>query len=429
VIGEPERVKDDYYYRSRKAVLMHEMYQRFGQLIRTCRHPRGEERFETQQGSSELRSLVRECLRLFTPWDTQCPVPRDFDPLKSVIASLTSRSNADENEVEVNRIHAVLHPDCFARLVAAFGYSPPADRMEVPRFFMEQSDDQSPPRQRSAPTELSAEELTEISHLLDEQAGRRRRSSPNAAMRIMVDGVERGRLNPAEQSSISFSATEDAEIIEVKTTDAHGELLLATHVLTSFANSDAAVVYSIRLEGGQELSLSITRRQIEANGGGDLLVKFDYKETDPRRAALLWWQRLNLRLGAETSRRYILAGSVVVVICLLSYLAYLKLKSHPGEPAQTSIAQTTPTPSNERINEPDKGVMKAPEPEPRPRKHERSTAAKATSSPETSAQVQGEDVAAEAMRSGNVVANLTLKEVKKIYIEIRGDAALSELRT
>ena len=135
VIGEPERVKDDYYYRSRKAVLMHEMYQRFDQLIRVCRQRRGEERFETQQGTSELRSLVKECLRLFTPWDTRCHVPRDFDPLKSIIASLTSNNGADENEVEVNRIHAILHPDCFERLVSAFGYRLPEERMELPRFF------------------------------------------------------------------------------------------------------------------------------------------------------------------------------------------------------------------------------------------------------------------------------------------------------
>ena len=231
VIGEPERVKDDYYYRSRKAVLMHEMFQRFGELIRACRQQRGEERFETQQGSNEQRSLVRECLRLFTPWDTQCPVPRDFDPLKSVIASLTSRSIADENEVEVNRIHAILHPDCFERLIAAFGYRPPEERMELPRFFSNQTNDQSPPGQRSAPTELSTEELAEINHMLDEQAGRRRRSSPTGVIRIMVDGIERGTLNPAERSSISFSVAEDAEIIEVKTTDPRGDLLLATHLL------------------------------------------------------------------------------------------------------------------------------------------------------------------------------------------------------
>ncbi len=356
VIGEPERVKDDYYYRSRKAVLMHEMYQRFGQLIRACRQRRGEERFETQQGSSEQRSLVRECLRLFTPWDTQCPVPRDFDPLKSVIASLTSKSSADENEVEVNRIHAVLHPDCFERLVAAFGYRPPEERMELPRFFSNQTNDQSPPRQRSAPTELSAEELAEINHMLDEQAGRRRRSSPTGVIRIMVDGVERGRLNPAEQSSISFSAEEDAEIIEVKTTDPSGDLLLATHLLTS--------CWEGRTRRGHRLFNPVGRRpgavtqyyeddRSKRMAAADLLVKFGYQETNPRRAARLWWQRLSLRLspeqgprslwgGARISARHILVGSVVV-ICLASYLGYVRLRSRQTSgPAQTSSVQTTP---------------------------------------------------------------------------------------
>lgn len=413
VIGEPERVKDDYYYRSRKAVLMHEMYERFGQLIRACRQRRGEERFESQQGSSELRSLVRECLRLFTPWDTQCSVPSDFDPLKSVIAALTSKSGADENEIEVNRIHAVLHPDCFERLVAAFGYSPPAERMELPRFFMDQSDDQSPPQQRSAPAELSAEELAEINHMLDEQAGRRRGASPGAVIRIMVDGVERGRMNPAEQSSISFSADEDAEVIEVKSTDSSGDLLLATHVLSSI--NDAAIVSSIRLEGGQDLSLSITRRQ------NDLLVTFGYRETSPRRAALLWWQRMRLRHRPEQgmwsgATAYILAGSVLI-ICLAAYLAYVRLRSPQiNEPAQTSVAQSIPP------IQPEKPVAQATVPV-RRSKPERSPVAKVSSSPAPAP--RGDEEAAEDLtRSGAVVPNLTLKQVKKIYIEVRGDAAL-----
>jgi hypothetical protein len=411
VIGEPERVKDDYYYRSRKAVLMHEMYERFGHLIRASRQRRGEERFETQPGSSELRSLLRECLRLFTPWDTQCSVPRDFDPLKSVIAALASKSSADENKVEVNRIHAVLHPDCFERLVAAFGYSPPEERMELPRFFLDQSDDQSPPRQRSAPADLSAEELAEINHMLDEQAGRRRGSSPNAIIRIMVDGVERGRMNPAEQSSISFSAEENAEIIEVKSTDLSGDLLLATHVLSSF--SDAAIVSSIRLEGGQDLSLTITRRQIEGNGGADLLVKFGYRETAPRRAARLWWHRQ--KLGPDPNSRSvwssaILVASVLVVICLTSYFAYVMLRSQTNEVAQTNVQTTppVPTPVAQAINPP---ITNKPTPK------KRSTAAK---SPK-------EDVD-DAVRSGVTVPNLKLSEVKKIYIEIRGDAS-NDLRT
>ncbi len=413
VIGEPERVKDDYYYRSRKAVLMHEMNERFGQLIRACRQRRGEERFETQPGSSELRSLLRECLRLFTPWDTQCSVPRDFDPLKSVIAALASKSSADENEVEVNRIHAILHPDCFERLVAAFGYSPPEERMELPRFFLDQSDDQSPPRQRSAPDDLSAEELAEINHMLDEQAGRRRGAAPGAVLRIMVDGVERGRMNPAEQSSISFSAEEDAEIIEVKSTDSSGDLLLATHVLSAF--NDAAIVSSIRLEGGQDLSLSITRRQIEGNGGGDLLVKFGYRETAPRRAARLWWHRQKLRVRPERDRSMwssaILVASVLVVICLTSYLAYVMLRSRQtSEVAQTSVVETIPagpTPVAPAIEPP---VTTKPTPKKRPTR-------------------KPDEAAGDAVRSGVTVPNLKLSEVKKIYIEIRGEAATDELRS
>ncbi len=452
VIGEPERVKDDYYYRSRKAVLMHEMCQRFGELIRACRQRRGEERFETQQGSSEQRSLVREGLRLFTPWDTHCHVPRDFDPLKSVIAALISKSNADENEVEVNRIHAVLHPECFERLVAAFGYSTPAERMELPRFFSEETDDQSPPRQRSAPSDLSAEELAEINQVLVEQSGRRRRSSPTAVIRVMVDGVERGRLNPAEQSSISFSAEADSEIVEVKTMDQRGDLLLATCLLTALEQKDEATVSSIRLEGGQELSLSIARVPT-ADGETELLIKFGYQETNLRRAARLWWQRFTFRRvpeeglnpsglwgGGRITARHVLVGSVVVICLITSYLAYVRLTSRETVgPAQTSgVAINSPgagTPSgaNDKSDGPDKAQAQAagPGPEqiasqPTPRAtSDRSTAAAVPSSPaaEVPAQPGDEDVA-EATRSGNVVANLTLREVKKIYVA----AALNELQ-
>ena len=453
VIGEPERVKDDYYYRSRKAVLMHEMYQRFGDLIRACRQRRGEERFETQPGSSEQRSLVRECLRLFTPWDTQCTVPHDFDPFKSVIASLTSRSSADENEIEVSRIHAVLHPECFERLIAAFGYRSPAERMELPRFFMDQMNDQSPPGPRSAPSELSAEELAEINQSLVEQAGRRRRSSPTAVIRIMVDGVERGRLNPAQQSSVSFNAEEDAEIIEVKTSDPRGDLLLATYLLTAYEKDadKAAIVSSITLEGGQELSLSITRRPIEASGGADLLVQFGYRETNPRRAVRLWWRRLMLRLrpqqeldsrgwwGGRISAQHVIAGAVLVVF-LASLLGYMTLRSRETNgPVQTTVVDVaTPGPerSREATNPPGneavaKATVNGPNRNASPpvQRPGNNNAAKTQSSPVAVDTPTDEDVAEDAVRSGNVVANLPLKEVKKIYVDVRGAAASSELQS
>ena len=460
VIGEPERVKDDYYYRSRKAVLMHEMSQRFDQLIRACRQRRGEERFETQQGTNELRSLMRECLRLFTPWDTRCQVPRDFDPLRSVIASLTSKSSAEENEIEVNRIHAVLHPDCFESLVGAFGYGAPTERMELPRFFSDQTDDQSPPRQRSAPAELNAEELAEINDILAEQARRRRRSSPTAVIRIIVDGIERARLNPAEQSNISFSADEGAEIIEVKTLDASGDLLLATHLLTSFEKDTQDAVVSIRLEGGQYLSFSIARRPIDASGGGDLLVKFDYRETDPRRAARLWWQRLRVspaqgprNLWINISPRHILAASLLLaVICLTSYLAYVNLSPQQTGPQISAIQTPLPTPPSagpssvepsgigpSRV-EPSGVATSGVEPsglEPSSVTPPSSSTTNPSASPlPTAAPIppkkanRPDQLTATATRSGSTVLNLKLSEVKKVYVEIRGGgASLDDLRS
>ena len=412
VIGEPERVKDDYYYRSRKAVLMHEMYQRFGQLIRACRQRRGEERFETQQGSSEQRSLVREGLRLFTPWDTQCPVPPDFDPLKSVITSLTSDNGADENRVEVSRIHAVLHPNCFERLVAAFGYGAPEERMELPRFFSDQEDDQSPPRQRSAPADLNAEELADINDMLAEQARRRRRSSPDAVIRIIVDGVERGTLNPAEQSNIIFSAEENAELIEVKTTDSSGELLLATHLLTS-VGKDTTV--SIRLEGGQKLSLSITKRE------ADFWIKFGYEQMAAHRAVRLWWQRF---LWGDV-RVPVLAGSLVV-ICVAGYLGYVSLRSRQtSEPAQSSVVQTT-SPTITKV--PDEvPVVAAAAEVPKPARRVRSKRSTTAKAPAVVPVQPREEDAADLTRSSAVIPELKLSEVKKIYVEIRGDA--DELRS
>jgi hypothetical protein len=423
VIGEPERVKDDYYYRSRKAVLMHEMYQRFGELIRACRQRRGEERFETQEGSRELRSLVRECLRLFTPWDTQCPVPRDFDPFKSVIASLTSKSSAEENRVEVNRIHAILHPNCFERLIAAFGYGAPEKQLELPRFFLDETNDQAPPRQRNAPADLSPEELAEIDEMLAEQSGRRRRSSSTGVIRIMVDGVERGRFNPAEQSSISFTAEEDAELIEVRTTDASGDLLLATYLLTSFVqDATDATVASIRLEGGQYLSLSIARRSVDA-GGGDLLVQFGYHETTPLRAARLWWQWLSLRSPQRISAQHGFAAAVIVlVVALTTYLGYVRLTS-----LQTTNPQTSQTSGSQissvQVNPPATPLPTAvPIPTQRADQPHKATA-KATPSRSSAAVAQPrDDEVTDLTRSGNVAPNLKLSDVKKVYVEIRGDA-------
>lgn len=468
VIGEPERVKDDYYYRSRKGVLMQEMKQRFGQMLRVCRRQRGEERFETQQCSGEHRSLVRECLRLFTPWNTRCPVPPEFDPLKTVIAHRTDEGRADESQAEVGRIHSVLHPDCFERLVAGLGHDPPGQRLEVPRFFYLQAEDPPPPgRQRSAPNmNLNAEELADIHNALAEQAGRRQ-TSPAALLRIVVDGVERATLDPVRASSVSFSTEEGAEIVEVRATDPRGDLLLATHLLAAQEDARDArpQTSSIRLEGGQELFLSTTQRENAATGAAEWLMDFSYRETSLRRASKLFLHRHGLFKGEPGSRAGLgLAPGLALacgalLVCALAYLGYLGFRpNRPQELAQAPVEAARPE-QTASIQESLKTVGSVPG-----TTDENRVPAENGSAPHASknrrtvrrAPAQGragasetnvaertleerearEDLASagageetEATRSADPrLRAIPLGQVRKVYLELSGDGPLEELR-
>lgn len=324
----------------------------------------------------------------------------------------------------------------------------------MPRFFSQQTDDESPPRQRSAPAELSAEELAEVSRMLAEQAGRRRRTSTTGVMRILVDGVERGTLTPSAQSSISFSAGDDSETIEVRTTDSSGDLLLATHLLTSSEEGTLgkAIVSSIRLEGGQKLSLCVTRRTIEANGTAELVIKFGYQETDPRRAVSLLWQRLRRRLSSwegyvewdsvRVPARYIPAIGLVLLLSLAGYLAYKsQFTSGPTEVARvepTPIGSVSASPAGAAVDPPNTTVQETTQPTgkikepartiPQPTESDRSTVAKSPAAEQLPSPA-GNDEVEDVTRSGSTVSNLKLGEVKKILIVVRGDASFDVLRS
>ncbi len=106
VLQDPERIRDDYYYRSRKKYLMQEIKDRFGGLLRTQQGLRREERFQPQEDSQKYASLVKECLIRFTPWHSDCVLPRELDPKRNVITELLFEGGDPDKEhlVELNRI-------------------------------------------------------------------------------------------------------------------------------------------------------------------------------------------------------------------------------------------------------------------------------------------------------------------------------------
>lgn len=281
VIQDPDRVHDDYYYRSRKGVLLKELKDRFGPLVEIVKGNRGEQRWETSENNSVDGALVRECLVWFTPWETPCVVPEQFDPLTDQIEELNfdGRHPDEEHEVEVNRIHAALHPDCFARLAAANGLTAPDERLELPHFFLVQGDDDADENSRTPPN-LSDEELNTINVLLAQEANRRK-AAATGFLRVLVDGTEVAEINVAHSSVAQFEVNEGAELIEVYGADRSGPLVMATHLLD--INHREPGIFDLTLESGQRISFTVKafRGQEGANGAR---VTVTFEETTRRKA-------------------------------------------------------------------------------------------------------------------------------------------------
>ncbi len=301
VIQDPERVKDDYYYRSRKGVLMRELKERFGDLINICRGPHGEERFQADDNQSRFVKLVRDCLSLFTPWQTPCLVPTDVDPIRDGIPSLCYQGDKKENQVEVNRMHAVVHPDCFQRLIVDLHFDSPDSRLEVPRFFYaNQMNDNGSGHNRRQPPKLDEEELMSIKGEMDKYAARRK-AAHASLLRIIVDGTEHARIDLKETGSARFSLDKDAELIEVRSRDNAGEeLLLASHLFASLepenpvSEADASIV----LEGGQKILIHTSAASDETSR----IVEIIYRETRLLRAASVFFQQMAQSIGSASPR-------------------------------------------------------------------------------------------------------------------------------
>jgi hypothetical protein len=336
VVQDPDRVKDDYYYRSRKGVLMQEIRERFGDLVNISQRQRGEERFQADPDSSKFVGLVKECLSLFTPWDTPCLVPANYNPLTDTIAELSYKGERNEDKTEVDRIHAVLHPDCFQRLIKALGFHSPEQRLEVPHFFVS---NEKGDRGESGPPSLGLgrEDLNAIKNNLEELAKRRRRAS-GGLLRVLVDGVEYARLDSTRASHVRFNLDRYRELIEIRTADERGDLLLASHLLTYEEGVEPkATKSSIALEGGQSFSIVVS-----ASNDASAVVDVSYKETNPFNSATRVFHRLlsapsafsltkkslggNDRLFAGT-RLIPISAFLIILICGIGVFTYLQRKS------------------------------------------------------------------------------------------------------
>jgi hypothetical protein len=256
VVQDPERVHDDYYYRSRKGVLMKELKARFGELLEVVKVNRGEERFDSKPAEDHLTETAYECLRSFTPWNTSCALPEKFDPFADVIKPFhfDKKDPDEEHRTEVNRIHATLHPDCFSRLTQALNLSSPDDKMEIPKFMMTETEIHADDTNGSGPSSpLDADELEQIKQILSAHAASRKAATAGF-LRVVADGVQIGQVTTRSSDAAQFELGGEAELIEIY---AGNDTLLATHLLDFDELRDGPQTQTIVLEGGQKVTFDL----------------------------------------------------------------------------------------------------------------------------------------------------------------------------
>jgi hypothetical protein len=289
VIQDPARVSDEDYFRAGKKLLMSELESRFGELLAVTRSARGERRFAAHDRPEGFATLVSRCLSAFTPWQTDCYVPERFNSIMDELPALRFNDSDpdEEHSVEVKRFHALLHPPCFARMLGALGFALSKERLEIPRFCLASrgDEDDTGTDDPSSPAELSEDDRNDIRDYLGKQ-NRRRKSLKANLLRFVTDGAEVAQLDLRQAGPIRFQLPEYADFLEIRSRDAQGEILLATHPL-DYGDDDRLKPHNavIVLGRGQRLAFTITPTPDCA------VAEVSYQETNWLRALRLWRPR------------------------------------------------------------------------------------------------------------------------------------------
>jgi hypothetical protein len=355
IIQDPNRMKDAPYFRKRKNdVLMKGLKERFDNVLQTRLVDHGEERFKCRPDGGKFAPLVNECLDFFTPWETSCVLPERLEPMSEPIDALGfNDDNPDEeHRIETRRVHTLIHPLCFKRLVQALGLACPNQRLEIPMFFSNQTEsDQSggsnqsggnPPDAASRrPAPLTAEDFSEVEIFIQSEQERRKRAKP-VSLLVMVDGAERTTLQ-LDHPPIQMNLNEAERLVEIKFQDEEGDLLLGSLFLDGreLLSAYPAKDYRLKLAGRLEVFLVLVPTfEDDEIVGANIEVGF-------RRARIFAGVRdAGEGLGQRTRavlQKPIFALSTIAVLLATLVVSIVVVRRHLGE--REYVAEVQPPPS------------------------------------------------------------------------------------
>lgn len=269
--SDTARMKDMGYIGKQRLALLEKICRRFDEIIQTVKTASGEKQLVMRPPTPQVISLVHESLRRFAPSGTSCIVESGFD-ITDIPGLYFSGDGSDEDIIEMDRIHTILDPECFARFVEGLSkyvrtlpannqdrgcnYDSPNERLAVPQFSNFPGGSSRGDRFQS-PT-LTTADYIRLQRTLAARARRRKDLTPRQLC-VYVDGVPSQTFDSRRTNRIQFLIGPEAGVIEVRGRDAVGELTLAILIVDyeqipvggSFRDS---VVH----QGGQRVGIQLT---------------------------------------------------------------------------------------------------------------------------------------------------------------------------
>lgn len=362
--SDSARMKDMSYIGKQRLDLLEKICLRFDQMIQTAKKSGDEKQFVARPSAEWLIDLVDGCLRHFTPWDTTCVVEPGFDVTYIPGLYFSGTGDSDEDAIEMNRIHTLLHPECFTRFVDGLSkyirmlpvdnqdkkcnFDSVNERLAIPQFS---NFPIGPLRgDRFQPPKLTNEDYLRLQRTLEARS-RRRKSFIPRQLCVYVDNALVESFRAKRTNRVQFLIAPEASVIEVRSKDGVEELTLATLVVCC---DDIPVGCSFRdslvHQGGQEVGIQLTPSWDEEGNIEGAQVEVSYAEPRSIRSIVtlgrrVWYSRSEKTSGQTVEDRkqgYAwLRGAAVFValVALVLMVIWLRRESQRGVPTPEQAAQ------------------------------------------------------------------------------------------
>ena len=345
--GEPGVSFSDDCRRS-KMELMNSLHERFGKRLEPVSMQGKENRFREKEWTSH-QALIAQCLRLLTPWETPCLI---HDEAGVPVFALNGRRQRtrDPEQVERNRIHSHVHPDCFELLTRINRLPGPESMLDLPKFTLsENSGSGEPPAGERPLPHLTDDEIAEVKRRLAAQAARRRAGSPGL-LKVVVDGKYCASVDLSESRSLTFQIGRGAEWLKVYGRDGAEDILLASHLMDDDEDGNLEAAHAmVRLPRWKQIEVSVSPDPV--GGGASVTVVYRVGVFSSLLTAARW------TASSRMTATRLVPAVVLAILALVGAAIFVirrDLPKHPAPIAKTPQRQPAiPSQAPPKPEEPD----------------------------------------------------------------------------